>query len=99
MKKIYILFFGLLPLILAAQNTSTFLESVEIKISETELNTNNSDFGPAIVKDELWFSAYTSDEIESLSNKTKENVFYNLFRSEIDKNAYFTTQYSNIGKY
>ncbi|NQU52359.1 MAG: OmpA family protein [Bacteroidetes bacterium] len=87
MKKLCLLLLGVLPIILMAQNNCNFLEGVEIKIDETKLNTSHSDFGPAFVNGELWFSAYTSDEIEKLSKGTKKNIFYNLFQSKIDKNG------------
>src|SRR5690606_14302730 len=43
-----------------------------------------SDFGPAFVNDELWYSAFTDEEIEKLAKGDSKGVFYNLFSSKTD---------------
>lgn len=87
MKKLCLLLLVLLPIIIVAQNNCNFLEGVEIKVDITELNTSQSDFGPAFVNGELWFSAFTSEEITELSKGMEKNVFYNLFQSKLDKDG------------
>lgn len=84
MKKIFFLLMGVLPLILTAQNKCDFLKGMEVEIAKTELNTTNSDFGPAFVNDELWFSAFTSEEIASLAKGENKNIFYNLYQAALD---------------
>lgn len=90
MKKLLMLLLGVLPIVLTAQNNCDFLKGVEIKIDKTELNTANSDFGPAIVNDELWFSAFTAEELELLKDGKKKNIYYNLFQSKLDENGNVT---------
>lgn len=79
MKKLLLLIMGVFPIVLFAQNECDFLKGMEIEIDKTELNTSNSDFGPAIVGDELWFSAFTSEEIAILAEGKNKNVFYSLY--------------------
>jgi outer membrane protein OmpA-like peptidoglycan-associated protein len=83
-KKIFLLLLGILPIILSAQNHCDFFEKVETRIDKTELNTSQSDFGPEFVNGELWYSAYTSEEIKKLSKGASKNIFYNLFQSKVD---------------
>ncbi len=90
MKKLVLLLLALFPIILAAQNSCNFFENVKIKIDKTELNTTESDFGPSIVADELWFSAFTADEIEKLSRDQSKDIFYNLYSAELDGNGNVT---------
>lgn len=85
MKNLVLLLFGLFPLMLVAQNSCDFFEHRAIKIDKTDINTTQSDFGPAFVNNELWFSAYTPDEIEKLSRGKEKKIFYNLFSSTTDK--------------
>ncbi len=84
MKKLVLLFLGALPVLLYAQTNCNFFEYRKIKIDKTEINTTQSDFGPAIVKNELWYSAYTDEEIQKLSKGQSKKIFYNLFQSNID---------------
>jgi outer membrane protein OmpA-like peptidoglycan-associated protein len=84
MKKLFLLLLGVLPIILTAQNSCNFFNNVKVKIDKTELNTSESDFGPAFVNNELWHSAYTTEEIEKLSSGDSKEIFYNLFKSKLD---------------
>ena len=84
MKKIVFLTLGLLPMLLAAQNHCDFLEQRKIQIEKTDLNTSQSDFGPAFVAGEFWYSAYTDEEISILSRGEEKDVFYNLFNLKMD---------------
>ncbi len=87
MKKIIVMLFAALPLLLAAQDDCNFFEYRKIKIEKTEINTPQSDFSPIIVKNQLWYSAYTQEEIKKLSEGNSRNVFYNMFSSPIDKDG------------
>ena len=87
MKKILLMLFAALPMLLAAQDECNFFEYRKIKVEKTEINTPQSDFSPIIVNNQLWYSAYTQEEIEKLSEGNSKNVFYNLFSSLIDKNG------------
>jgi outer membrane protein OmpA-like peptidoglycan-associated protein len=55
-----------------------------MEIEKTTLNTTQSDFGPAFVNDELWFSAFTDEEIGKLSKGDSKDIFYNLFSVKMD---------------
>ena len=87
MKKLFFLLLGIFPIILVAQNNCNFFENVKIKIDKTELNTSESDFGPSFVNNELWYSAFTAEEIKELSSGVSKDIFYNLYQSEIDKDG------------
>lgn len=90
MKKIVLLLLSLFPIMLVAQNSGDFFEHLTIKVDKTDINTIQSDFGPGLVNGELWYSAYTTDEIEKLSKGSKKKIFYNLFSSAIDGDGNIT---------
>ena len=90
MKKLLMVLLGVLPILITAQNNCDFLKGVEIKIDKTELNSDDSDFGPAIVNDELWFSAFTSDDLALLKEGKKKSIFYNLFQAKLDEKGNVT---------
>ncbi len=87
MKKLFLLLLVLFPIILTAQNSCNFFDNVNIKIDKTSLNSSQSDFGPAFVNNELWFSAYTAEEIDKLAKGDTKKVFYNLFKTKLDNNG------------
>jgi hypothetical protein len=73
MKKIVLIMLIAFPMYLFGQNGCNFFDHRKIEIEKTTLNTVQSDFGPAFVNNELWFSAFTDEEIVKLSEgKQKE---------------------------
>lgn len=84
MKKIVLFLLIAFPMFLNAQRGCNFFEFRNLEIEKTNLNTTQSDFGPAFVINELWFSAFTSEEIEKLSKGDDKDVFYNLYSSGVD---------------
>ena len=87
MKKLVLLLIAALPIVLAAQENCDFFDYRNIHVEKTLINTPQSDFSPILVKNQLWYSAYTAEEIEKLSRGNDKNVFYNLYSSNIDKNG------------
>ncbi len=84
MKRLLVLLFFVLPVIGKSQSGCNFFDFRKLKIEKTNLNTSQSDFGPAFVNDELWFSAFTNEEIKKLSKGDNKDIFYNLFNVKID---------------
>ncbi len=84
MKKIVLFLLATFPMFLAGQNGCNFFEHRKLEIEKTNLNTTQSDFGPSFVNDELWFSAFTNEEIQKLSKGDNKDVFYNLYNLKID---------------
>jgi outer membrane protein OmpA-like peptidoglycan-associated protein len=84
MKKTVLFLMVTFPMLLNAQNGCNFFEFRKLEIEKTNLNTTQSDFGPAFVNDELWFSAFTDEEIVKLSKGESKGVFYNLYSSKVD---------------
>ncbi|MEN8118384.1 MAG: hypothetical protein ABFS16_15470, partial [Bacteroidota bacterium] len=85
MKRVLIILLGIIPFMLTAQNECKYFEEkVSVTIEKTDLNTTQSDFGPAFVNDELWHSAFTDEEIDKLARGSEKGVFYNLFTSKVD---------------
>ena len=84
MKNTILFLMVTFPMLLTAQNGCNFFEFRKLEIEKTNLNTTQSDFGPAFVNDELWFSAFTDDEIKKLSKGDDKDVFYNLYSSKVD---------------
>lgn len=87
MKKLIIVLFVVLPFFLSAQNQSNFFDHTKIKIDKTQINTTASDFGPAFVNNELWYSAFTESEIKKIENGKTKDIFYDSFVSPMDKNG------------
>ena len=94
MKKLILLLFAAIPVLIAAQDDCNFFEYRKITIEKTNLNTSQSDFGASLVNNQLWFSAYTPEEIEKLSKGNDKNVFYNLYSSPIDKDGNASSELS-----
>jgi outer membrane protein OmpA-like peptidoglycan-associated protein len=84
MRKIFLFLLAAFPMWLAGQNGCNFFEHRKHEIEKTNLNTTQSDFGPAFVNDELWFSAFTEAEIAALSKGDAKEVFYNLYSVKMD---------------
>ncbi len=84
MRKIILFLLAAFPMFLAGQNGCNFFEHRSFEIEKTNLNTTQSDFGPAFVNNEFWFSAFTAEEIEKLSKGEAKEVFYNLYSSKLD---------------
>jgi outer membrane protein OmpA-like peptidoglycan-associated protein len=86
--KNFVLFIVLaFPMLLSAQNACDFFEFRKIKVEKTDLNTTQSDFGPSFVADEMWYSAFTQEEINKLSTGVNKDVFYNLYSSKTDNDG------------
>lgn len=71
-------------MLLLAQSNCDFFKHRIINVGKTEINTAQSDFGPAFVENELWYSAFTNEEIEKLAKGKSKKIFYNLFSSPVD---------------
>jgi outer membrane protein OmpA-like peptidoglycan-associated protein len=84
MKRIVFFFLAVFPMFINAQKGCNFFNFRKIEIEKTTLNTTQSDFGPAFVNDELWYSAFTEEEIEKLSKGQDKDIFYNLYNVKID---------------
>jgi outer membrane protein OmpA-like peptidoglycan-associated protein len=85
MKRVMLFLFGIIPILLSAQDKCVYFEKmVKLEVETTGLNTSHSDFGPAFVNDELWYSAYTDAEIEKLNEGTNKKIYYNLFSNALD---------------
>jgi outer membrane protein OmpA-like peptidoglycan-associated protein len=84
MKRTLLILVYTLPLFLSAQTNSYFLKNVAIEVEKTDINTTESDFGPAFVGDELWFSAFSGEEIAKLQQGNSKDVYYNIYASPVD---------------
>ena len=85
MKKLVLSLLLVFPVLIYAQNSGDFFQFRKINIEKTDLNTSQSDFGPSFVNGELWFSAFTQEEIKKLSAGDQKGVFYNIFSVNADK--------------
>lgn len=86
MKRALVILLGIIPFVLFAQQKCIYFEKmVELEVEKTEVNTSHSDFGPAFVQDELWFSAYTKEEIRKLNRGIERKIYYNLFKTKLDE--------------
>ena len=84
MKKTILSLLLVFPLLVSAQNGCNFFDFRKLEIERVNLNTTQSDFGPSFVEDELWFSAFTDDEIQRLAKGDNKDIFYNLYNVKTD---------------
>ncbi len=84
MKKILLVIIIILPCLVMAQSIKNFPDNVKIEVEKTQVNTSESDFGPEFVENELFFSAYTDEEISQIKRGKASDAFYNLFAVPID---------------
>jgi len=90
MKKLVLFLVVALPMLAAAQDGCDFFKYRKLQIEKTNLNTTQSDFGPAFVNNELWYSAFTEEEISKLQKGENKDVFYNLYSSGTDNDGNIT---------
>ncbi len=91
MKRILFFLIGIIPFVLTAQNKCVYFEKmVKLTTEKTNLNTSQSDFGPAFVGSELWHSAFTDEEIAKLNDGKKKKIYYDLFASKVDSKGNVT---------
>ena len=84
MKRTLLILMSILPSVLGAQTNSEFIKNVTIGIEKTDINTVGSDFGPAFVENELWFSAFTDEGIKKMQQGKTKDVFYHIFATPVD---------------
>ena len=84
MKKTILSLLLVFPLLVSAQNGCNFFDFRKLEIEKVNLNTTQSDFGPSFVEDELWFSAFTDEEIRRLAKGDNKDIFYNLYYVKTD---------------
>ncbi|MFW6275769.1 MAG: OmpA family protein, partial [bacterium] len=89
MKKFIFYLTCTLPISLAGQ--VNFIENTTIETEKAVINTPRSDFGPAFVGDEFWFSSFSAEKIGRFNQGKVKDIFYNLFSSPVD-------EMGNIGK-
>ncbi|MBN2806686.1 MAG: OmpA family protein [Prolixibacteraceae bacterium] len=75
----------------AQPTLNSFFDGVEIVVSNTDINTKASDFGPAFVKNDLWYSAYPKSEIKKVLRGNSDKSFYKIFSTPIDQNGLLTS--------
>ena len=90
MKRTLFLLMGILPLFLIAQNNKNYFENATIEVAKTPINTPASDFGPSYVDGELWFSAFTLEEISKVMQGKTDDVYYNLYAAPFDTKGNLT---------
>ena len=90
MKKIVLFLLVTLPMLNTAQNGCNFFDHRKLETEKTNLNTTQSDFGPSFVNDELWFSAFTEEEIAKLAKGESKKIFYNLYNIQVNNEGNVT---------
>lgn len=86
MKRVLLFLFAFVPMLVFAQQECVYFKKmVNLETEKTNLNTTQSDFGPGFVGDELWYSAYTDEEIEKLNSGSGKKIYYNLYSTPTDE--------------
>jgi outer membrane protein OmpA-like peptidoglycan-associated protein len=83
MKAKYLLVLTFIMFVFSGLAQKSIFDDVNMSIDTLGINTPNSDFGPAIIEDELIFSSF-GDDIGSKS-KNHDKAFYDLFSSDLNK--------------
>lgn len=86
MKRVLVFLLGIMfPIMVFSQKKCVFFEKMmKLEVEKTTINTTHSDFGPSIVMDELWHSAYTDEEIAKLKQDKKKGIYYNLYATQMN---------------
>jgi len=58
-----------------------------LKISEITTNSTHSDFGPALVRDSLYFTSFNDKLFEKSDEKLKKKEHYDLYKASVDNNG------------
>jgi outer membrane protein OmpA-like peptidoglycan-associated protein len=83
MKKRYIQIFIFILIAFSGHAQKSLFDDVDMSIDTLQnVNTPYSDFGPAIIEDELIFSSYTEEAGKKSDKKNK--AFYDLFSSDLN---------------
>lgn len=56
-----------------------------VKLVSLALNTNQSDFGPALIGDSLFFTSFRDELLSKTDKNLQKKEFYSLFSTKIDK--------------
>jgi outer membrane protein OmpA-like peptidoglycan-associated protein len=84
MKEIFTLILIIVPFFSFGQHQNcSVLEDVSFTIGTLDINSTASEFGPAIVQGNLWFSAFNQKNIKKINRGITDGVFYDLFSTEI----------------
>lgn len=83
MKTKYILAFIVILITTSGMAQKSLFEDVNMSIDTLDINTPYSDFGPAIIENELIFSSFTDDIGKKSKNQNK--AFYDLFSSDLNQ--------------
>ncbi|NCA80580.1 MAG: OmpA family protein [Sphingobacteriia bacterium] len=84
MKKVIVLLLSIIPFFLSAQQDCNYFQELNPVIEKIQINSTVSDFGPAFVENELWYSSFSEEDIKSLNKGVKKNVFYDIFITPAD---------------
>ena len=85
MKKSYLFILLFFPLWgFGQQNNGSVFEDVSFSVGILNINSEASDFGPAIVNSELWYSAFSEKNIRKINQGNTKGVFYDLFIAPIN---------------
>ncbi len=83
MKTKYLLAFIFILITTSGMAQKSLFEDVKMSIDTLDINTPYSDFGPAIIENELIFSSFTDDIGKKSKNQNK--AFYDLFSSDLNQ--------------
>ena len=90
MKKAILILFFAIPFFVFAQEDCNFFANKIVHIEKTNINTSGSDMGPSFVNSELWYSAFTDNEIQELAKGKTKGIFYHLYATPINADGDLT---------
>ena len=82
MKTRYLLILMFIMIAFNGVAQKSLFDEVDMSIDTLDINTPYSDFGPAIIDNELIFSSFSDDE--KASAKKNDKAFYDLFSSNLN---------------
>ena len=82
---ILIVLMALSSTLFSQRKDSTIFDNSTLKISEISSNSIHSDFGPAIVRDTLFFTTFNDKLLRMSDDILKKKEFYDLYKAALDK--------------
>ena len=71
--------------VFAQTKENPIFDQSPVRISEISSNSVHSDFGPAIVRDSLFFTTFNDKLLRKSDDILKKKEYYDLYKAEVDK--------------
>ena len=101
-KRSVVVVFGLLVAtgtIVAQTRKGELYDPQSVKIEQLPVNTVQSDFGPALIGDTLYFTSYRNELLYKNENRLRKREFYDLHRIAVDDSGKVAGERELVGEF